>query len=427
MVGLVGWCVAAYFVPALLRPGKLLTVVWAGFTLLDSWLLFRAPRGLHASRDTGARFSNGDDNPVHLTLENRYPFPVTVEILDEVPAQFQMRDLRYRLHLGSGASRTLRYTLRPVTRGVYNFGALNAYVSGPLRLVTRRYRFEASKDVAVYPSFIQMHRYALLAVSARLTEAGIKRVRRVGHTMEFDRIREYVVGDDYRTLNWKATARRHAFMVNEYEDAKAQPVYNLIDMGRVMKMPFNGMSLLDYAINATLVISNVAVRKHDKAGLVAFSDRIHAMLPADRRPVQLHEMLEVLYRLQTQYPESNYERLYAAVRHRIRQRGLLLLYTNFETLASMKRQLPYLRPLARRHLLVAIFFENTELRRLLERRCHTVEDVYLKTIAEKFAFEKRLIVKALNRHGIHAVLTPPEELSVRTINKYLELKALGRI
>jgi uncharacterized protein (DUF58 family) len=321
----------------------------------------------------------------------------------------------------------LKYTLRPTRRGEYSFGAVNVFAETPLGLVQRRFRFDEAVTVPVYPSFMQMRKYALFAISNRLTEIGVKQIRRVGHTMEFDQIRPYVRGDDYRTLNWKATARGRRLMVNQYQDERAQQVYSLIDMGRVMRMPFNGMALLDYAINASLALANVSVLKKDKAGLVTFSDRIQSVVPASRSNDQMSRILDTLYRQTTDFKESSFENVLSGVRRRISQRSLLVVYTNFETRTSMLRQLAYLRGLARHHVVVVVFFENTELASLLASRPSNVEDIYVKTIAEKFSFEKREIVRELQRYGLHAVLTAPENLTVNTINAYLALKARRQI
>lgn len=396
-------------------------------TGIDCLLLYRIPRGVFARRETGERFSNGDENEVQMILENFYRFPVQVAIIDELPAQFQIRNQKIQVELQPGSTKTVTYTLKPLSRGVYSFGALNIFVSSRLALLSRRFKFDQNKDVAVYPSYIQMRKYELLAVSHNLTEAGIKKVRRVGHMLEFDRIREYVRGDDYRTINWKATARKNDVMVNEYQDEKSQQVYSIIDKGRVMKMPFAGMTLLDYAINASLVISNIVIRKQDKAGIVTFSHRLDSILPADRKKSHMLKIMELLYNQKTQYLESNFELLHVTIKRKIRHRSLILLFTNFETLAAMKRQLPFLRGMASLHLLVTVFFENTELKNLLNKSAANTEEIYIKTIAEKFAYEKRQIVKELSRYGIHSILTTPSALSVNTINKYLELKARGMI
>src|SRR5581483_11180044 len=201
--------------------------------------------------------------------------------------------------------------------------------------------------------------------------------------------RDYVKGDDYRTVNWKATARRNQLMVNQYQDEKSQHVYSVIDMGRLMKMPFEQMSLLDYSINAALVISNIAIKKGDKPGLVTFAEKIHSILPAESRGTQMSKIQEALYREKTGFLDSNFEMLNAALVSKLSQRSLILLYTNFESLQSMRRQLKYMRSIASKHLVVVIFFENTELKSLITQHAKNTEVIYQKTIAEKFAFEKR--------------------------------------
>ena len=267
-----------------------------------------------------------------------------------------------------------------------------------------------------------MRRYQLLAVSNRLQEVGVKRIRKLGHSMEFEQIKEYVRGDDYRTINWKATARKDGLMVNNYTDERSQQIYCLINKGRVMKMPFQGMTLLDHAVNASLVLSNVALVKQDKAGLITFAEHLDTFLLADKKPTQMNLVLEALYKQQTRFLEPDYEKLFSVIRNRITNRSLLVLFTNFESLEGLQREMPALKKIAHYHLLLVVFFENTELRSLIDRKAESMEDIYIKTIAEKFAFEKRLMVKELHMNGIPSILTSPENLTVNTVNKYLELK-----
>ena len=231
--------------------------------LLDYLLLFAKAKGIFGRRTHAERFSNGDENAMQIHIENRYLFKVSLEVIDEIPFQFQRRDVLFKAVAEPRNSVVIDYELRPVKRGAYQFGTINIFVSTALGLLNRRYKFEQPADVPVYPSYIQMRKYQLMAISNRLTEAGVKKVRKLGHSMEFEQVKEYVTGDDYRTLNWKATARKGQLMVNNFTDEKSQQVYCIIDKGRVMKMPFEGMSLLDYAINAALVLSNVALLKQD--------------------------------------------------------------------------------------------------------------------------------------------------------------------
>ncbi|MEQ9440751.1 MAG: DUF58 domain-containing protein [Cyclobacteriaceae bacterium] len=419
---LLGFGVAPMF-----RIGQVALGVFLVLFLVDAILLFSRKNGLQGQRMCPDKLSNGDDNALKILLTSYYAFPVAVQLIDELPYQLQERKFRATVSIAARGKASYEYFIRPVRRGAYEFGAVNAFVSAPLGLVQRRYRFSADKEVPVYPSFIQMRKYELLAFSNHLTEFGIKKIRRLGHNQEFEQIKEYVAGDDYRTINWKATARRGVLMVNNYQDERAQHVYAIIDKGRSMKMPFEGMTLLDYAINASLVISNIALKKEDKAGLITFQHKVQSFLPASRRSRQLHLLLETLYNQKTAYKESNYAALYTVVKRRISQRSLLLLFSNFESISALRRQLPYLRQMAQWHLVVVIFFKNTELYELMAQEAVSLRDVYQKTIAEQFAEEKKQIVDEFKQYGIQALLTTPQQLSVDTINKYLELKARGMI
>lgn len=424
------WCLAAaatlfvagHFYPLLYPVARIVIICIAGFVVVDLVLLF-ATDGLRATRETPKRFSNGDKNDVRIDIQNGYGFASRISIIDELPKQFQIRDNRIDMKLAAGQSRGATYTIRPTIRGSFDFGAVNVFAETPIGLLQRRYQFDSAVSVPVFPSYVQMRKYALSAISDRLTEVGVKQLRRVGHTMEFDQIRPYVQGDDYRTVNWKATSRNRKLMVNQYQDERSQQVYCVIDKGRVMKMPFDGLTLLDHSINASLALSNITILKEDKAGLVTFSNKVETVIPASRQGGQMGRIQHALYKQETDFKESSFEHLYTGVTNRIKTRSLILLFTNFETRNALNRQLPYLRLLAKRHLVVVIFFENTELESRLTSSPSDVEGVYLKTIAEQFAMEKREIVAELKRFGIYAVLTPPKELTVNTINMYLELKA----
>lgn len=406
---------------------KLLLLVAVLLLLLDVLLLYRLSGGIVAKRETPDKLSNGDANAVSIYLENRYGFAVRLEVIDEIPFQFQKRDLLFRSQLASGERQILRYELRPTKRGEYEFGAVNVFVISFLGLIKRRFRFSEGKTVPVYPSFLQMREYELMAISNRLTDLGVKKIRRIGQSMEFEQIRPYVRGDDVRTVNWKATARRNELMINAFQEERSQAIYCLIDKGRVMKMPFDGLTLLDYAINASLVLSNIALYKQDKAGIITFSDRFGQLLLADRRPGQLQRILDLLYYQKTRYLETDFEQLYLRVRQHVKQRSLLVLFTNFETVSAMRRQLPYFRKLAKDHLLLVVIFENTELRAILDNTPANTEEIYRKTIAEKYFYEKQQIVRELSQYGIQAMLTAPQHLTVNTINRYLELKARNMI
>lgn len=406
---------------------KILFVLWIIVFLYDLSNLFSSSTNFSCDRSTSRLMSLGDDNEIRIHIRNQSPINFSVKIIDELPAQFQKRDFEIIQTLDAGEQKTIAYFLHPVRRGEFNFGNTNIYIQSKIGLATRRIIFNQQKSVPVYPSILQMKTMELKAFSKISTFQGIKRLRRLGHSYEFEQIKNYVAGDDYRSINWKATSRKSDLMVNQYEDEKAQQIYSLVDKSRSMRLPFAGMSLLDYAINTSLVISNIALRKQDKAGLITFSDKIETILPAERNRMQLRKILESLYKQKENQHEANFELLYTTVRNSVKGRSLLFLYTNFESQYALERVLPILRKLNRLHLLVVVFFENTEIEEFGKQNSATIRDIYYHTIAQKYSSEKKQIIQQLGQYGIQSILTDPKDLSIHTINKYLELKARGMI
>ena len=420
----------------LFTVGRLLTAALFVATVADIALLWHR-RAVTAERRLSQRFSNGDDNPVTIQVESAYPFAVTFEVIDELPPQFQRRDFRWLCSGGAAvlaapvsaaapasAAVTMTYTLRPLRRGVYNFGHVIVFASTRLGLVERRYKCAAPCDVSVYPSFQRLHQYELMAASRHLQEPGIKRVRRIGRNTDFEHIRDYLRGDDYRTVNWRATARTGRPMVNVYQDERSQQVFSIIDKGRVMQQAFEGMTLLDYAINASLALSYVAMRKEDRAGLITFADTVDTVVAADRRSGHLNRLMETLYAEQTDFAETDFSALAVAIGRHINKHSLLILYTNFMGLVSLQRQLPFLQQIARRHRLLVVFFADVELQQFIDTPPRTAEERCQQEVARKFADEQQLISATLRQHGILSLLTTPQELTPGVINRYLAVRAV---
>jgi uncharacterized protein (DUF58 family) len=402
---------------------QLLVVMLLILVLLDIVFLYVNKNKLFAERHTNARLSNGDKNTISISLQTNYTFPVNVIIIEELPTQLLYKTTNLQpLLLKANSHIVLNYYVTPIERGEYHFGNTLVFVTSPLKLIKRRFEFNTSQTIFVYPSYVQMQKFSIAAISNSLQQAGSKRVRKSGNSVEFEQIKEYLQGDDYRTINWKATARKSQLMVNTYVDEKSQQVYCLIDKSRNMKMPFEGLTLLDYSINACLALSNIAIQKQDKAGLICFAEKIDCFVPANRKPMQMESLLQQLYKQETLFKDADYESLYTQVRNRIKQRSLLILFTNFESEYSLQRQLPYLKRIANYHLLLVVFFENTDIKKLLEKDAFNTEEIYVQTIADKFLYEKKLMLKKLRHNGIAAIITTPAQLTVNTINKYLEIK-----
>jgi uncharacterized protein (DUF58 family) len=391
------------------------------FQLFHPWQKFELKRTLPKVG------SLGDMQKVQLNFNFQCPVEFTYTVVDELPEQLQIRNFEIR---GKGKGReqqVLQYKIQPQERGTFAFGDLHLFVEVWPFWVMRRHTTPASAAMAVYPSIIQMKQYALFAPPRLNKYLGIKKVRRIGHSYEFEQIKNYVSGDDYRSINWKSTSRFNDLMVNQFQDEKSQAVYCLIDKSRLMRLPFDGLKLLDYSINAALVISNIALNKNDKAGLITFREEVDTVLRAEHGQTQLRRIYESLYREAESAGEAHFEKLYATVRRAIPNRSLLFLFTNMESLSTASRRLPLLKKLAKSHLLVPIIFENSPLVAYSEGEATDVREVYMRTAARQLVEEKKLLAQTMRQQGLSVILTKPEDLTSQVINKYLQFKARGLI
>ena len=417
--------VLAFFFPALIWFAHIVLISILVLAFVDYLILFKVKDAIKAQRSLPEKLSNGDQNPIRIDIKSNYPFKTEIKIIDEIPFQFQKRDFFIQKKLEANSEISMQYILEPKERGEYSFGSLNVFSSSPIGFVAKRFQFQKDALLPSYPSFIHLRKYELMALQNETLLGGIKKIRKLGHTMEFEQIREYVQGDDIRSINWKATSKTNRLMINQFQDEKSQRIVMLIDKGRTMKMPFNGLSLLDYSINATMALSHIILKKGDRAGMMSFSKKMENRVAPDNKSGQLRKISEALYNIQTNFFESDFNRLYQDVKFSLNQRSLVLLFTNFETLDALNRQIKYLRGIAKNHLLVVVFFKNAEINTMLKTNPESIQEIYDEIIAEKFEFEKKLIIQELKKYGIYSVYTLPENLNIDVINKYLEIKARG--
>lgn len=419
--------VLAFSWPFLRWVGLAIVVALGVLLVLDLVLLFRLKNPIRIQRKVARLLNLGDENSVVLTVENQTSFRLKLEIMDAYPEQLQWRENRWMVVLPEGGKQDRKTTFIPKTRGDYSFGDIWYYVSSPLGLAQRKWIIPLQQTTQVYPSILQMKKYELHVFHSQTQLSGLKKVRRIGHNNEFEQIKNYTQGDDVRTVNWKATSKRNELMVNQYQEERSQSIYSIIDKSRSMQTEFDGMTLLDYAINATLAFSNVALKKGDRVGLVTFSDKLGTQFAAERSTGHLRRIMHALYAQQTQFREANFEWLFESIHRTVKTRSLLLLYTNFESEYAMRRALPILKRIHQRHVLVVVFFQNNALEELAYQTLNTTEEVYQASIAEQLILRKTRIANELKQHGIQTILTRPEDLTTASINQYLALKAKGVI
>ena len=425
MVALCLLFIVSYWIPPLFLPSKIITILFFGYCLFELYFLFSEPHGIIANRTVPGKLSNGDKNEISIHIENRYEQSVDSIIIDELPILFQYRDSHWDMKIPSRDQRTFQYYVRPVKRGSYAFGALVVLVSVYGKLFRRRFKFDQDISVPVYPSFVHLRKYELTAFGNVRRSGQVLVNKRLGHGMEFEQIKEYVQGDPQRWLNWKATAKRQNLMVNQYTDELSKDIWCFVDKGRLMKMPFDGLSLLDYAINAVLAVCHISIKAGDNAGLLTYSNKLSSILMPSKRSSQMPMIMEALYNQRTRYMEADYELMTKYIKSKIRRRSLILLFTNFETLPSFRRQLTTIKRLVRSHVVVLFFFENTEVSEVVNNPATSLKGIYTKAVAEEVVEQKQIMINELRAAGIFAVMVRPHDLSLKAINKYLEIKSRG--
>jgi uncharacterized protein (DUF58 family) len=393
--------------------------------LVDLLFLFVVVKPVKYVKHYQEKLSLGDQNPIKISLTNVGKARIWVTVYEGFPMDMQARNTHYDASLNPLESIEITYDYIPKKRGVYTFTDTYIFTKSIFGLLARRTIYPHQAPVHVYPSILQMKRFEQMLFQQNKLQTGIRRVRKIGMSREFEQIRTYVPGDEIKSINWKATSRKNELMVNQYQEEKSQNVYCIIDKGRIMQMESLGLTMLDYAINSTLVLSNICLHKSDKIGLFTFSDKLGTTLPASNKRNQLKKILDQLYVQKTTFQDSNFELLQQHISDKVRTRSLLLLFTNFENPFTLQRSLPYLLQLKKRNLLVVVLFRNEELEQFSSLKPDNQRRFYQGVLASKMIIEKEKMAKQLNAMGIQTILTKPEELSTAVINKYLSLKAKG--
>lgn len=415
--------IAAYAFPSFLTVANVSFVLFVFFISVDIIALILPSQPIAAKRKTLSKWSLGDENKISIEIKNNTSLSYQIRIEDEVPDGLPLADYTIKMQLPSQGNVVAKYTVTPLKRGEYQFGKIRIFISAIMGIFSRRISIDAEQKIAVYPSVLQLKKHQLSTVKRMAAFAGNKKMNRPGHSYEFDQIKDYVQGDDLRYINWKSTGKTGSIKTNHFIEEKSQPVYALIDKSRCMNMAFDGLSLLDYSVNAALVLLGNALQKGDRAGLITFSDKTGAALRADNSPGQIRRILDLLYKQEYRTTEADYELLYHAINRLVKNRSLFVLYTNFESKYAMQRALPVLRKISRRHLLVVVLFENSEIADYAYKPAHQTEEVYNRMIARQWLLEKRSMVNEMKQHGIQSILIQPQNLTVATLNRYMELKS----
>ena len=389
---------------------------------LADWRMAQNIKRFDVERIHDQKLSLGADNAIHLKVHNHSRFPAVFWLRDEAPEAFRIET---RVLNGTATPRGEwkgMYHVHPLRRGDYTFGNMTLRWRCPLGLVIRQSRIPAVEQVKVYPNLLDVRRYDLLLRRNRLQEMGLRHTRMFGEGTEFERLREYLPDDEFRRINWKATARRGSPVTIEYQTERSQTILTVMDTGRMMQSPVADIAKLDYVVNAVLFLSYVATGKGDRVGMMTFADDVQHYLSPHQGRGQFYRMLEVLYAVEAQPVEPNYDKALTYLALKQRRRALVVIFTDLTGGLSLNSLITQVSLMARHSLPLVVTISDPDVHAAAHQTPDTSQAVYQRAMATKVLDERRIVLDILRRRGVMTLDVPANQLSMAVVNRYLELK-----
>lgn len=369
------------------------------------------------------KFSLGTDNEVAVKVRNNSGYQLVLELKDEVPAFFKIKDSIVKIKAVPHSESEGRYSVLPEKRGEFRFGLIHCRYRGILRLCTKKGRYNTERKYKVYPNLKDLRKYSIAALNKTNLAYGIKKSRVYGIGTDFESLREYAEGDDYRKINWMATARSNKFIVNTYGPEKNQQVFVLLDSSRVMNSEINYIKKLDYAINSAFLLADVAIKKGDNTGLLVFDSNVKRFVKPGKGLNQFQLIAENLYNVEENLVTADYKSAFAYLNEQQKRRSLLCIFTELFNTEEALNLAAAIKNIARRHVALVITIKDERLYEQADCGVKDSNDVFLKGSAIKLLEEREKIKRILFDSGIACIDVPPDRLSIETVNKYLSMKA----
>ena len=392
------------------------------FMMYMDWRTAGEIRQFELMRDHDSKLSLGAENPIRLSLRNRSWRGFRFTVRDEPPEQFKIETRTMEGRVAPRGTWESVYHVRPLRRGDYQFGDLTLRWLGPLGLVIRQAKVDAKEPVKVYPNLLDVRRYDLLLKRNRLQEMGLRTTRQFGEGTEFERLREYLPDDEYRRINWKATARRNFPVTTEYQTERSQQVIAVLDVGRMMQSPVAEIAKLDYVVNAVLLLTYVATGKGDRVGMMSFADDVMHYLGPRQGRGQFYRMLELLYGVEPQPVEPDYRKALAYLAVKQRRRALVVVFTDLTGGASLSSLVAQMSMLAKSSLPLLVTISDPDVVGAAHMTPNDSLGVYQRAAANQLLDDRRVVLDSLRQRGVLTLDVPANQLSMSVINRYLELK-----
>ena len=417
---------AGALVDALAGAGVIYLLALGAYAVLDVIALPRR-RSFRVRRIVPRRASLGVPTPLGVEVRNGSRRQVEVSLADDLPDGLEEADRPRPVVIGPGQIRTLTYRLLARRRGRHPLGPIDVRVLPALGLFHRQFRIDVPAEVHVFPDLVNVKRYDLLVRRGLSREPGLARIRRLSQGGEFESLRLYAPGDEMGHVDWKATARRCQLHVRTYQPQRQQSVLAALDVGRATAGEFEGLSRLDYLVNAVLMLAYACLRQGDWFSLVAFSDRIESYLPPLRRVQSLERVARALYELEPRLVESDYGAACRFLGLKSRKRSLLCLMTDVIDRDASQVILAHMARFARRHLPLAVTLANPEVIAVADRPLALAPDPYSKAMALDVLAARREALAEMRRSGVDVLDVGPRQLTPELITRYLTIKWTRRL
>ncbi len=416
-------------IPAMSAVLFIADILWVIAFLVDAWRIGALDlRQFPVSRDAPAAFSVGRPLPVVYRWRNPLPRALPVRVREEVPAPLEaIEGLERSLVIPARGAMREEVLFAPVHRGKASGGLLHLRVLGPLGLAWRQGKRPLPWRVIVYPSLRSAALRALPGQIQRRREAGFRNLRRVGEGRMFESLREWVTGEETRTIDWKATARRGKLMARQYEVERRQHVMIVIDAGRLLTAEIEGRARLEAAVDAALELAHAAVAHDDNIGLLVFADEVLSYVPPGRGRRALRLVLDALAGIEGRLVEPNYPAAFAYLAARTRKRAFTVLLTDvIDRTASdaFVAQAGTLRP---RHLPLAVTLRDPGLARLASNRPSDLGAAFERAAAEELLEAREEALSELRARGVLVLDVPPDGAARAVVEQYERLKRRAAI
>lgn len=391
--------------------------------LVDLFTLIGSGR-FRAGRECGRVASLGEPFPIALTIHNDGRAARELRIRDDLPPTFENDQGEFRARIPGRGRAVIPYESRPRRRGTYLLERVDALVSSRLGLWQRSVTIPVATEVKVYPDVRQIGRYTVLARRDKLSALGVRGSRRLGTDNEFERLRDYAEGDEPRHMDWRATARRQKLTVRDHQINQSQRLIFLIDCGRMMAGDTgHGMSPLDHAFNAMLLLAHVALIRGDQVGLLAFSDRVRAFVPPGGGPGGTNRLIHAVHNVFPELVEPRFDRAFLELERRCRKRSLVILMTNLFDDVNAALVADHLGNVVGKHLPLGVFLRDRDLFALADNAPEDGLGLYQGAAAAAMLTWRERTLGSLRRRGILTLDVAPEDLTAPMLNRYLEIKA----